>query len=360
MKETDFSIRDGEKNVYFAAVNSGRGFISYYGDVFGDPRIKKRYIIKGRPGTGKSSFIRKAARCAETKGRRVVYYPCASDPDSLDGVIIDGTIALLDGTAPHLYEPRIPGAADEIVNLGEFWNADELYARYDEIAYLTNMKGEAYSRAYKFLSAAMNVAEINRSLVKGALLRDKMKGAVARLFRCFPDGDGFSVENGSVNAIGMKGRAHLDTYERSAEKLYLIYDSFGFGKDLLLEIIDAAREKKIKVRVSHSPLDPDLPDAVFLYEIGVAFVLSDGDAPENKLRINVKRFVDVDAVDKIKTEYRCNRRLCEALITSAEESLRDGGRFHFALEHIYSSCMDFAAEERFAESFCNKLFGRVQ
>ena len=39
---------------YFAAVNSYRGFESYYQDMFG--AAERSYIIKGGPGTGKSYF----------------------------------------------------------------------------------------------------------------------------------------------------------------------------------------------------------------------------------------------------------------------------------------------------------------
>ena len=210
MKETEFN-KSNEKRVHFAAVNSGYGFLSFYGEIFGNDRIKRRYIIKGGPGTGKSSFMKKVAEAAEGRGRTVEYYRCSSDPDSLDGIIIDGEVALLDGTAPHVYEPVIAGAADEIINLGEFWDSDSLYLRYNEIAALSALKSNAYNRAYKFLGAALNVEEINRSLAGHALLREKMNAAVLRLLRNLPDGDKFELSYGFVNAIGMKGRTHLET-----------------------------------------------------------------------------------------------------------------------------------------------------
>lgn len=353
MKDLGYEKGSSEKNVHFAAVNSGYGFLSFYGEVFGNGRITRRYIIKGGPGTGKSSFMKRVAERAEEKGRIVEYYRCSSDPDSLDGIVIDGNTAFLDGTAPHVYEPNIPGAADEIINLGEFWDSDRLYSRYNEIASLSALKTNAYTRAYKFLSAAMNVEEINRSLASPALLRGKMRSAVGRLLRAVPDGDGFEREYGFVNAIGMKGLAHLDTYEREAKKLYVLYDSYGFAADMLSEIVEAAQLKRLRIKASYSPLTPELPDAVLLKDSGIAFVTDEScDSP---FRINVKRFVDSDMIDEIKGEYRMNRRLRDALTDSAVGELKRAGEYHFKLEEIYVSCMDFRAEDNFIRSFCDRV-----
>ena len=69
--------RAGEE-AYFAAVNSGAGFISFFEEIFYAPQISRRYVIKGGPGTGKSSFLRRVAKSAESCGRSVKYYYCSS------------------------------------------------------------------------------------------------------------------------------------------------------------------------------------------------------------------------------------------------------------------------------------------
>ena len=43
---------------YFAAMNGRDGFTSFFEEIFFCDSIKKRYIIKGGPGTGKSSFTK--------------------------------------------------------------------------------------------------------------------------------------------------------------------------------------------------------------------------------------------------------------------------------------------------------------
>ena len=352
MKGIGYNIIDGApKNTYFAAVNSGKGFVSYFSEVFGNGKIKRRYIIKGGPGTGKSSFMRCVAEFAEARGREVEYFRCSSDPDSLDGIIVDGSMAVLDGTAPHLYEPRLVGAEDEIINLGQFWDADRLYLRYNDVAVLSAMKSEAYSKAYRFLSASMNVSEINSLLTERAVNKEKAQAAARRLLRQMKDGEGFELRYGIVNAIGMGGLAHIPTLERKAKKLYFIYDHYGLGWHFLAAVIEGAVEKGLKTQVSYDPLEPHKPDGVYFPDGGIALTVSEDEAPVGASSVNMNRFIDSTALDGVKSEYRHNRRLYEALLSSALEALSEAGGYHFELEKIYGSCMDFDAESRYTEEF---------
>ena len=112
----------------FLAANSPSGFVSFFDELYNPYRNCRAYIIKGGPGTGKSSFMKYIAVKAADRGYEAVLCPCSSDPDSLDGLIIkDLKTVIIDGTAPHTVEPVYPGACEEIINLGVFWNGDALY-----------------------------------------------------------------------------------------------------------------------------------------------------------------------------------------------------------------------------------------
>ena len=68
---------------------------------------------------------------------------CSSDPHSLDGVIAeknDRRIAMVDGTAPHERDAVIPGAIDEIINLGDFWERRWLVGQKENIKRLAKEK----------------------------------------------------------------------------------------------------------------------------------------------------------------------------------------------------------------------------
>ena len=99
-----------KKAKYFLASNSAGGFVSYFDSCYDPAMGYTAYIIKGGPGTGKSSFIKNVIASAESNNIAVEEIGCASDPNSLDGVIISSIkTVFLDGTPPHAVEPRLPG-----------------------------------------------------------------------------------------------------------------------------------------------------------------------------------------------------------------------------------------------------------
>ena len=119
---------------YFASANSSEGFVNYFPAIFGGGR--RLYVVLGGPGTGKSRFLREVV----ARGREVEEYYCSSDADSLDGVMIDGWLGLVDGTAPHVWRTSSVGAFEQIVNLGEFWDARLLASARSEIEVLSEKK----------------------------------------------------------------------------------------------------------------------------------------------------------------------------------------------------------------------------
>ena len=61
---------------YFAAANTKNGFVSYFDDIFG--KIKKIYVIKGGPGTGKTTTVKGIINLMKNRGLR----PCPASPSA--------------------------------------------------------------------------------------------------------------------------------------------------------------------------------------------------------------------------------------------------------------------------------------
>lgn len=354
------TIKCGDEPSFFAAANSGDGFKSFYGEIFGG--AERRYLIKGGPGTGKSTLMRRLAEAARKNAHSVEYYRCSSDPSSLDGLIIAGRVAIIDATSPHCVEPELAGARDEMIDLGAFWDAEALAAQKEEIEYLSKAKRECYGEAYGYLHAAKDVKKAFFEANKGYFDKKKLERYAKRLLTSIPRGEKYASRTGLCAAIGMTGRAYLDTYARGAERVYAVKDFGAYSGELFCLLAEGAKKRKNALKVSYDPLVSERVDALLFEDAKVAFVL-DRDADECKYDkyIYMKRFFKIPRGELSEVRRRsveCED-VCESLLEEAQKSLLRAGKYHFELERIYKKCMDFDSLERFSHSLCEKIIRAI-
>ena len=95
---------------YFAGATTHKGFVNFFEDI----ERGATYILKGVPGCGKNTLIKKVAE--HFKDEPIEYFHCAADPDSLDGIrLVNHNILIVDGTQPHPIKKRPD--IDKIINL---------------------------------------------------------------------------------------------------------------------------------------------------------------------------------------------------------------------------------------------------
>ncbi|HHW41108.1 MAG TPA: ATPase [Syntrophomonadaceae bacterium] len=91
----------GKVKMVFPGGNTCLGFYSFYDNII-EPDAKRIFVIKGGPGTGKSTFMRRIGEDLRDRGYDIELHCCSSDNDSLDAVVAPALgVALIDGTAPH-------------------------------------------------------------------------------------------------------------------------------------------------------------------------------------------------------------------------------------------------------------------
>lgn len=339
---------------YFAAANSCNGFVSFFDDIY--KNVNRLYIIKGGPGTGKSKLMRDIANEACNKDYTVEYFYCSSDPYSLDGIIItDLNLGVVDGTAPHIRDPKFPGICEEIVNVGDFWKLNSLNAKRDIIREIINKKADLYESTYHYLAAADEVDCQIKSLTRNAIDYDKMTAAVKRLTKNIKSGSGYRKEIRILDAISVEGEVNLPTFYDVAEHNYIIHDNYNTAYIILRELLCMAKIKNQPAYVSYSPLNPEFETALYLPELSMSFTLSNDYGADDKI-INMERFVDSDYIKQHKNKIKFGRRCYKALIEGALEYLSEIKELHTELEAIYTAAMDFKRKEDFTKKLLIKMF----
>ena len=168
------------KQTCFLGGNSCRGFVSLY-DGFPPEEGAFLHIIKGGPGTGKSSFMRAVGAAAEARGLDVYYVLCSGDPDSLDGVFIPALHqAWVDGTAPHVVEPRHFGVDSDYVNLGRFVKLPMGEKDREEVLHLTAEYRALYAEAYEKLRLAKELHDALEAVYKPSVDFDELTAYTER------------------------------------------------------------------------------------------------------------------------------------------------------------------------------------
>ena len=347
---------------YFAASNSSRGFCNYYGECFSEARVDHLYVIKGGPGTGKSHFMREVARYARERGYGVTEYDCSSDPSSLDGILLTcegkSRIGLLDGTAPHVYEPTSPGVREEIVNLGAFWDSTRLAGERSTIRALSAQKTEAYARAYACLRAAGEMDRVADGLIANSVKEDRLLAMARRILRRVPSAGHLDACPALRSALGMTGRVTYHTYEQDAETLLILDGSYGLGYHVTSHLFRLSGERGDRVLVSYHPLYPDKMDGLLYPDSGVCVLVGEAEPPSDDRpvrTVSLRRYVDAEALRRVRGEVRHTASLRNTLEEDALRALALAGKYHFELEHIYAAAMDFAAKEAFTEQFCQRF-----
>ncbi len=344
---------------YFASMNTSNGFCSYFNEIFSPERLDAIYIIKGGSGTGKSTMMKRIAEHFEMDGFEIERFYCSSDKDSLDGIIIDKRVAVLDGTAPHTTDPKYPGAVEEIVNLSECWDTEKLKKSKREIISLVAMKNAGYRKGYSFLSAAGKVAREIEGIASEKIKLDKMQQAIHRFLKqAGYKGDGTETSIRLTSVICSDGRVRLHTFENEADRICLVTNTHGCAGIFYKAFLNASGEYDLKCVISYDPVCPDEINAIYFPEIRLCVVTADGneDVYDEKYKVfNLERFLDREVLCENRAKLRFANKCLNALTEGAIDSFADAKDCHEKIEEIYTSCVDFKAVRQITELLINNI-----
>ena len=348
-------MTNSDYNTYFAAANSCDGFVSFFDKVFSPHNLSHLYIIQGGSGTGKSRLMREVADEAVKRGEEVEYFLCSSDPKSLDGVILcERKSAIIDGTAPHVFEPVCPGAYDEIINLGEFWDSVVLSQKRDEIEKLTAQKKEHYRLAYSYLSIAGGLYRLRDEILSGYVKKSKLESFARRFAKRYERSEEVS-DIRLIEGISHDGKTHLKSFYNKAKEHCFIKDKNGISHLVFDALEREFKAQNIAYSVSYDALDTKKINALYLKKSRTSIELLEGEK-EGDIIINTDRFFDREALGSERTSLRGICKNAEKLCSFAQGELRASKILHEKIESIYITAMNFEKKEKYTKNLIEDIF----
>lgn len=335
---------------YFLGANSPQGFYSLYDQLIDRDTARAVYILKGGPGCGKSTLMRRVALRAEQNGIAVEYILCSGDPASLDGVVLPSLgVALVDGTAPHIVEPKLPGAVDHYVNLGSCYDAAALALLREPLTTCMTGYKECYQQAYGNLSAAAQVRQDVRAILQSDRLRAKMHkraaGILSREVRRRKGAPMGRVRQRFLCGMTCRGQLTLwGTAFAQCSKVYHLCDRYGMAHDMLSTLLAGMQHGGYDVVACPSPMEPMHLEHLLVPELGLAFLSCPGttplpDAPYR--RIHIDAMIDPILLRENRGRLRLSSHIASQLEPAAMDCLARAKAMHDELEALYNPHVDF-------------------
>lgn len=359
-----------DRNVpcFFLGANSAQGFVSRF-DALYDPQSDWRAVIlKGGPGSGKSTLMKSVAGSLLEQGEETELIYCSSDPASLDAVVFPRIrFCIADGTAPHVLEPQYPGACESLLDPGGCWDSDALFLQRKEIFSLCAKIAQQHRRAGRYLNAAGSLLGENRRLALESLDTAALESYAKRLGRrSFPKR---RSQRGTEKPRFLSGFTpdgcicFWNTVSCYAKTVTAVEDEYGAAAPILLSALrDSALAAGYDVIACYCPLFPfDKLDALLIPELELAFVTVNRFLkPEIDLArtVHTRRFLK-ESIAAHRQKMRFGRRAAAELIGEAVASLRQARRIHDSLEAIYQKAMDFDRLTRMTGALTNRILERL-
>lgn len=348
---------------YFLGGNTPAGFYSLYHQLSDPTRMRALYIVKGGPGSGKSTLMRRVERHARAAGLETEQVLCSGDPDSLDALILPQLgAALVDGTAPHVVEPKCPGVVERYVDLSQYYDRTGLQpVKQDILAATAEYQGH-YKRAYRCLGAAGELRRDVNELLDSEQIRQRLAkraaGIISRELKKPAQGEGRANQR-FLSAVTHKGAFTLwDTVSAQAERVYELSDSYGLAHHLLNPILTAALAAGHDAVACPDPMAPDRLAHLIFPGLSLAFVTSTQEDPWTRpafRRLRLDAMADPDVCRLNRPRLRFTRRVASALLEEGIADLAQAKESHDRLERLYNPYVNFDGVSETADCLAEQV-----
>lgn len=350
---------------YFLGSSGKNGFFNCFAQL--TPKIEGQYtyIIKGGPGTGKSSLMRKIASEMEKRDIECEKICCSSDPDSLDGVIFPSLrVSICDGTSPHTLDPDYPGATGEIINLGDCWNKEMLFENKEKIIELTDKNKACHKRSRRFIESAFSIFADGEKICLDCLDEVRLMRYASRVSSRYfkkPSGKIGTEKTRLLDAVTPKGYLFLsDTVNAICDEKIVFEDDFGIAATKLIsEIRSYALASGFSVISSPCIGREKAIRHIIIKELSLGFFTADKLCSLNIIptkTVNLKRFYSYSELSAHKSRLTFAKKAANELLNEAIYSLKSAKEIHDDLEKCYIEAMDYNKINFIAQSLTERIW----
>ncbi|MBR4286525.1 MAG: hypothetical protein IKT55_02335 [Clostridia bacterium] len=351
---------------FFLGANNKNKYCSLFGEIYNPYEKGCNIILKGGPGTGKSTLMKKVAKKLDEKGYFIERGFCSADPSSLDAVTApEIAFSIFDGTSPHVIEPTLPGVTEHIVDLGKAWDRKLLKEHINEIGELTKANKLQHKKVADFMRAAAHIETQGVLICSEFIDKEKVlryaKRLCARYLVAKKGGQKGKLKKRFLSGITPEGvKVFHETPVALSEKIITIEDEYNAVSPFIVEYFcSEAIEKGYDVYACYCPLFPEYKlEHIIIPELKLC-VFSENSyhysIDDEGKRVHASRFFDMALYNKNKEKLKFLKKAKKELIDECVKKLILAKDIHDKLEEYYINATDFGVIDEIGERILSRV-----
>ncbi|MEG1743720.1 MAG: GTP-binding protein [Clostridia bacterium] len=345
----------GKSIEIFAGLNTVDGYSSLL--EYELKNSKKVIILKGSPGSGKSTILKRLLSYAEAKGEKTDIVRCSSDMDSFDALIFNNAgVAIADGTFPHVLEPKTVAVRERIENLGETFDYKKIFAKSAELKAFYDLKEQYYKMAYSLISAYGGIENALYALSEKYIDKEKINNFCESFIKKnLKKGSGITkiLPTESFCRYGFVSTGCFN----DSKTTYCINDSFGIGEEIMTAMYAKCVLKEIEVFAAPSPCDCKKVCALYFPDSDVYIKIDKYMPFKAQKNVRAVRFLtNPDGIKFVKQRKKFYDKIASSLIKEAASCMNNACIVHAELENIYSQAIDFELTDKITAKLKKEIF----
>lgn len=339
----------GVTRYVFASGYTSQGFYSFIPQLVNG--LQKVFILKGAPGSGKSTFIRMLGEVMSQQGYEVEFWVSSGDPITPDGVYIPQLdAAVINGSLPQPIDPRYPGVREFIINLGEYWDCSAIQKNCRKIIEEVNRIENFRMDTVKALQEASRAKEEMRKTNASYLNLGKIDKLIQKLSAEIME-DHSGEKHYFAGVLTNDGLVdYIEELSAGCKKRYIFKGPAGSGKSTVIhKLVRVAGQRGYFLEYYHCGLDGDSLVMVVIRNLQLALIeagYADIAARQGDTVIDLTNCLDGYNAEEAAIKNSEAWRRYESLLLQAQQGLKDMHQSTREIKKIYTSAMDFERLER--------------
>ncbi|QGU00378.1 hypothetical protein SYNTR_1784 [Candidatus Syntrophocurvum alkaliphilum] len=335
----------GRIGYVFTSSNTIQGYYTFIPELIAE--LTKVYILKGPAGSGKSTFIRLLGESLAEQGYEIEFWISAVDPLSPDGVYIPQLeVAVINGSLPVPIDPKYPGAKEEMIYLGDYWDRDAIKHNKKAITELVDSMINLNNEAAVLMKKAGEIKEEIKRATSNSLNLEKIEVLLKQLNdKIFSNRS--KEKHYFASAVTAEGVVnYVDEISAYCKKRFIFKGPPGSCKSTIInELAQEAKKRGCLLEYYHCGFQVESIVMLILRDMQIALI----DAGDIEISINpwdsiidMSEYLD-DDYDPFVVETQTSEALrnYEAQIKNGQIKLEGANNALKELKKIYSVAMDF-------------------